>query len=115
MFLVTLQEAKTHLRVDDCDVNVESDISMKMEAASDRVIDYIDQGIVKYQNTAGNFIDEDSAGNWLAPNPVKAAVLLLLGYLWNQRDQDAAKEFDGGELPRPVRSMLRTYRKTVVA
>lgn len=87
MSLVTLIEAKQHLRVLSSD---EDDlITAQAEAASDIVTDYIDRAELVW--TADT-----------VPPLVKAAVLLVLGSLFHERE--------GATISDGVKSILRRYR-----
>ncbi len=115
MRLVSIEQAAQHLRID---FDGDNDLVLKIQGASSRVLGYIDGGLKRYQDPlTGDFLPDqiDDDGNWKAPADVQAAVLLLLGYLYRQRDEDGSAEFDDGQLPRPVRALLATYRKTVIA
>ena len=107
---VTLPEARLHLRsstsADDADV------TLKIAAASALVIEYVDAGLVAFKDSSGAFVSPyvDSSGDFLPPVTFKQATLLLLGYFYNQRDEDVASEFENGRLPRPVRALLNSYR-----
>jgi len=71
--LVTLAEAKDHLRVTDDDSD--TDIASKALMATDIVIDYIERPL----------------HGWLAdtaPPLIKAAILLVLGSLYDDDDAD---------------------------
>ncbi len=90
--LVTLAEAKAHLRVLNTDHD--TDITMKMGQASDIIIDYIktpDHGWT------------DST----APNLIKAAILLVLGTLFDERE--------GAGIPDGVKDILWRYRDPALA
>jgi len=91
--LITLAEAKTHLRVlgDELD----ADITLKGIAASDIVLDYLKRPA-----------DEWTAET--APFKVKAATLLVLGGLFENRE--------GGEpINDAVRSLLHRLRDPALA
>jgi hypothetical protein len=74
--LLTLQEAKTHLRVTSEVDN--DDIAAKMNQASDLVLKHLNTGAV-----AGW-----SNGTVAVPGNVKAAVCLVLTYLYEHRGDD---------------------------
>jgi hypothetical protein len=57
-------------------------------------------------------VPEDSAGIAIdVPEDIEVATLLLVGYFYKQRDEDANKEFDSNTLPRPVKALLLPYRE----
>lgn len=75
MSIVTLEEAKAHLRVDG-DVE-DADIAIKLDAAEAAVAQRLNRP-VPWQDASG--IDVP------VPAPVKAAILLLLGDLYATRE-----------------------------
>jgi hypothetical protein len=108
--LCTVEQAREHLR---SDTSVDDALlTTYIAAASALVIEYIDRGIIAYQDTSGAFLSPnvDSAGFFVPPDNVVAAVLIMVGYLYAQRDQDTASEFADGRLPRPVRALLSGIR-----
>ena len=103
MMLVTLAEARDHLRSDS--VDDDADLTIKIHAASGSVINYL---------KAPAFIDETGAIIESAvPFEVKAATLLLVGYLYKDRDDDG--EYQQGYLPRPVTALLYPLRDPALA
>lgn len=74
--LVTLQQAKTHLKITDDASN--ADVAMKLDQASDIVIRYL-----KSLADAGW-----SDGTVTVPGNVSASTLLVLGDLYEQRPID---------------------------
>jgi hypothetical protein len=73
--LITLQEAKSHLRVTGDDEN--ADIEAKLQEACDLVLKHLNTGAV-----AGW-----SNGTVAVPGNVKAAVCLMLTYLYELRGE----------------------------
>jgi hypothetical protein len=90
--LVTLIEAKAHLRVLASDQD--TDITAKALAASDIVIDYI-------KRPDHEWTDAD------APPLIKAAILLVLGNLFFERE--------GAMITDGVKSILHRYRDPALA
>ena len=74
--MLTLQDAKEHLRVDDCCEDML--IARLIDAATASVGDYIN---------ATEPLDDT------APAPVKAAALLLVGTLYEQRESQGDRQF----------------------
>lgn len=91
--LITLSEAKRHLRIlsDDQD----QDIAAKALAASQIVVDYIDRADIEWTEAT-------------VPASVKAAVLLVLGALFEDRE-------GGDPIGRAVTSLLMHYRRPALA
>lgn len=90
--LVTLAEAKNHLRLDG-DFEDEF-VELRAEMATDIVIDYI-------KRPEHEWTDAD------APPLIKAAVLLMLGVLNEERE--------GATIPDGVKSILHRYRDPAIA
>lgn len=109
MMLVTLQQARDQLRIDDISAD-DADLTLKIEAASRAVVRYLKSAADSFLDTAGDpFLD--SAGDVLyVPADVKLAVLVLTGYLYKNRDSDEEEAFDRGYLPKPVTGLLYDLR-----
>jgi hypothetical protein len=74
--IVSMAEARAHLRVDHTDED--DDISLKLDAAEAEVLEYI-QRPAPWTDADGNEIP--------APAPIKAAVLMVLGDLYANREE----------------------------
>lgn len=125
--LVTLQQASDHLRRDTSDDD--SDLLLKINAASRAVLNYLKDDMLAYQFEMDNhgkpILDSsgdivyliDSAGDYVARTEIQQAVLILIGTLY--ADRDAKDYMDGGKLPRlgdislprEVHWLLDTIRK----
>ena len=75
MSIVTLEEAKLHLRVDGSDDD--ADITIKLEAAEESAVNFLNRPI-PWKGTDGMDVP--------VPASVKAAILLLLGDLYANRE-----------------------------
>jgi len=80
MALVTLSDAKAHLRVTT--TTEDADLQQKVNAASAVIVDYL-------KDRADASWDELTA-----PLPVQMATLLLVAYLWQHRGDDPADRDD---------------------
>jgi hypothetical protein len=107
MMFITIEEAKRHLRIDD-DADVE-DVELKAMAATGAVRNYLKAGADAYFNDSGEVIPA------AVPYVVKAATLLMLGFLYKDRDEDAAGAYEEGYLPRPVTALLYPLRSPAFA
>lgn len=112
VMLVSLVQASEHLRRDTDEDD--SDLEIKIEAASQAVINYLKE--VDFLNSFGE-VDFDSAGNPLGvPRPIQMATLLILGGLYTDRGGDDFLE--GGDqdrigkviIPRAAHFLLDPYR-----
>lgn len=110
VMLVSLQQASEHLRRDtDAD---DADLTLKIQAASRMVLDYLGDA-ADFLNSDGE-VEFDSDGTTEdVPAEVHAAVLLLVGCLYE--DREGGGLLSGG-LPASVKSILYLYgRKPVFA
>jgi hypothetical protein len=112
--LVSLDDGKAHLRVDH-DIE-DSDIALKIHAASAAVLNYLKAaGIADFVDSSGELpVDSSGVVEWV-PYEVRAATLLMLGYLYKDRDNDAGHEYETGYLPRPVTALLYARRDPALA
>ena len=99
--LVTINEAKRHLRVDFPDDD--ADIEFRMNAASEIVVDYIKRPDHGWTDATAPFL-------------IKAAVLIVLENLYDYRggEEPAYAQADG-YLTQPVTSILHRYRTPALA
>ncbi len=111
--LVTLDQAKLHLRMDADDTFEDSDVTLKILAASAAVLDYLDAAQFDFLDTSGELL-EDSSGPLTVPYKVQAATLLLVGDLYKNREPTADDvvdpKFGYGYLPRAVVALLYPLR-----
>lgn len=129
VMLVTLQQASDHLRRDTTDDD--NDLRLKIGAVSRAILNYLKDDMLAYQfemdehgepvlDSAGDIIYLlDSAGDFIPREEVQAAVLIMLGVVYVDRD---AKEYvdpraGGGQerlgnmsLPRVVHWILDPIR-----
>lgn len=106
MMLVTLQQAKDHLRVDN-DVQ-DTHIAEIVEDASDAVIGYITSTRAA---AADGFMDSNGEPILeLMPGRVRRATLMMVGYFFRYRDENEGEAYDRGYLPKPVTALLYPLR-----
>jgi hypothetical protein len=102
MMIVTLAEAKDHIEVDFDDKDAA--ITLYVKAASQAVVNYL-------KDAADVFLDEDNeVDDEFVTFEVKAATLLMVGYLYKNRDNNEGDEFKPGYLPAPVTALLYPLR-----
>lgn len=108
--LVTLQEAKAHLRVThDFD---DEDITLKLRAAEEMAVQYLDRAVYPSQEAMDAAIAAATAG----PDPmvcspmVRAGILLLLGDLYANREETVTGPI-ATQLPTGARACLRPLRR----
>ena len=104
---VTLEEAKVHLRV-DTDAGDE-DLQLKIYSASASVYDYIQGSRDKVVVSDGKVIKDA-----LELQRVKQATLILVGILDRARGGEEEPQFQQGQLPFSVTSLIYSLRKPTV-
>ena len=124
MMYVTLERAKAHLSMDhDSDDQL---IMAYVRAASAAVKNYL-KSASPYQVELDSNDDPvtdsegrpiyllDSSGEKVASAEVQAAVLILLGHLYKDRDENPDSAFEAGYLPKPVTALLYPLRDPALA
>jgi hypothetical protein len=123
MRLITLSQAKAHIRIDHDAEDVQ--IGEFIEAASAAIVTYLKSGADSFLNTLGlpEEIYDDSSPpeviDYLVPPEVKAATKILVGELFKNREAQQDGEIGGpygyGFLPRPVVMLLFPLRDPALA
>jgi len=119
MMYVTLDRAKRHLNMDhDLDDTL---IEVYVQAASGAVKNYLKSASpyeVERDSNDDPVLDSsgdptyvvDSSGDKVVSYPVQASVLLMLGFLYKDRDENPDQAFAQGYLPKPVTALLYALR-----
>lgn len=124
MMLVTVQQAKAHLRVDPDWDGDDEDIELKVHVASGLVLTYLkNHGVLyEYERDSDSEIVLDSDGEPTIAEDidgkvlryeVKGAVLILTGILYRDRDGQEMVNWAQGYLPAPVTALLYPLRDPV--
>ncbi|ENY6970505.1 head-tail connector protein [Escherichia coli] len=103
--LVTLEEAKLHLRIDD-DYG-DSDLTLKIQGGSAAILSYIQGSRALVVDDSGKLIDGEPLTR------VQTALLVLLGYLDRNRGGEEEK-LKQGELPFSVSMLIYDLRKPTI-
>ncbi len=126
MKLVTRDEAKAQVEatgMDDFDLLLDSQI----EAASGLVINYMNgkrniyaqemdsNGDWVFDSNGRPAYELDSDGKKITRYEVKAAVLMLIGILFRDRDGEESEKWQQGYLPAPVTALLYNLRTPNIA
>lgn len=122
--LVTLQEARDHIRSDT--TADDADLTLKINAASGAVLNYLKGASpwqYEYDSNLGVQLDSaqqpipllDSSGQKILRWEVRAAVLLMVGYLYKDRDENPDGEYEQGYLPKPITAILYPLRDPAIA
>ncbi|MDA8485158.1 head-tail connector protein [Pseudomonas resinovorans] len=124
MMYVTLARGKQHLNTDHDEDD--SLIEVYILSASRAVKNYLKSGSpfaverdsndnpVLDSNGAPEYV-RDSNGDKVIDAAVEAAVLILLGHLYKDRDQNTENAFEQGYLPKPVTALLYPMRDPACA
>ena len=108
--LVTLEQAKGHLRVDSNDED--ADITLKLSAASEQAVLYLDRAVYPTPEALQDAIAAGTAGD--APivfsDMIRAGILLILGDLYTNRE-DVVTGIISTQLPKGAASCLRPLRR----
>lgn len=119
MMYVTLERGKQHLNMDhDLDDVL---ITAYIGAASGAVKNYLKSASayeVERDSNDDPILDSsgdptyvvDSSDDKVVKYEVQAAVLLMLGFLYKDRDENPDSAFDRGYLPKPVTALLYPLR-----
>lgn len=107
--LVTLDQAKEHLRIDSADGD--ADIALKLSAATEQAIAYLDRAVYADDAAMQAAIAATTAG----PDPmvctdmVRAGILLILGDLFSNREDVVTGTVT--QLPTGAAACLRPLRR----
>lgn len=124
MMYITLERGKQHLNMDhDMDDVL---ITAYIGAASGAVKNYLKSASayeVERDSNDDPILDSssdptyvvDSSGDKVVKYEVQAAVLLMLGFLYKDRDENPDSAFDRGYLPKPVTALLYPLRDPALA
>ena len=110
MNLVTLEQAKAHLRVDGKDDD--ADIQLKLNAATEMAVTFIDRAVYASQADldAARLVGDPGPYPLVANDMVRAGILLLLGDLYANREETITGTI-ATQLPTGARSCLLPLRR----
>lgn len=112
--LVTLEQARQHLRRDSDDTGADPDLEGLIAGASAAVLNYLKSAADAFLDTSGSVL-LDSSGTPVIPYEVRSATLIMVGYLDRNRDENKDDAFKPGFLPSPVTALLYPLRAPTVA
>lgn len=104
--LVTLDEAKMHLRIDE-DYG-DSDLTLKIQGGSAALLAYIQGSRDKVVAENGDLIDGEVLSR------MQTALLVLLGYLDRNRGGEEEEKLKQGELPWSVSMLIYDLRRPTI-
>jgi len=106
--VISLEQAKAHLRITS--VHDDQDISDKVVAATQVVIDYLSRSDTTWNDTMAAWTYDT------IPASVRAAILVQLGELYRKRGDDAEPETEHPtRLSTTVMALLMRYRDPGIA
>lgn len=109
MKLVTVEQAKAHLRIDDAQTAGDVELEGMVIAASRRVLRHIDTE-QDFTDTDGDpTLDSEGVAEDV-PEDVQIATLMLVGAMWRDREGDGEAWKDSGFLPPAVTTLLYPFR-----
>ena len=116
MQLVTLAQARAHLRSDtDAD---DADLQLKIEAASEAVMDYLgDYGSEDFTDSAGDVYEDSNGIAQDVPARVQQATLVTVAWMYRERDGSNENEVSAGHgftLPKSATALLYSRRRPVI-
>lgn len=112
--LVSLTQAKAHLRVDSS--AEDTHLTLLIRGASASVIEYIRSGADAFTDSAGDVIVDSAGEPQGIPENVQVAVLILVGNFYRYREGESGiinPSWSAGYLPTAVVSLLTPYRDPV--
>lgn len=104
--LVTLPEAKEHLRIDD-DYG-DADLTLKIQGGSAALLSYIQGSKQLVVDEQGKLIEGEPLSR------MKTALLVLLGYMDRNRGAEEEQKLIRGELPLAVTMLIYDLRRTTI-
>lgn len=111
--LISPELARQHLRLDDDPEGAESlTLPLYVAAAEQAARDYIDRQVFADESALAAALMDGSAGTGaiVANHAIRAAMLLILGHLYANRE-DVVAGVSVAELPMGSRALLAPYRQ----
>jgi hypothetical protein len=108
MMLVSLANAKDHLRMDT--TAEDGLIELYIHAASGAILNYLKSGADAFLDSSGIVSLDSNLEPIGVPYEVQAATLILVGHFFKDRDENANGAFQQGYLPMPVTALLYPLR-----
>lgn len=106
--LVTLEQAKEHLRIDTDEDAGDADLTMKIQAGSAAILAYVQGSREQIVNPAGTLIEGEPLRR------TQTALLMLLGWLDRNRGGEEEEKLQQGELPFSVTMLIYDLRRPTI-
>lgn len=107
MALVTLDEAKNHLHIELENTDHDDDLDLKREAASAILLDYL--------KVSEDYWQDSNSAPVSPPYLIRAATLLILGALFENREGNPAGQGVAEPLSQAVKDLVHRYRDPALA
>ncbi len=104
--LVTLQQAKEHLRIDEDDGD--ADLTLKIQAGSAAILAYVQGSRDLIVSSNGTLIEGEPLQR------TRTALLMLLGWLDRNRGGEEEDKLQQGELPFSVTMLIYDLRRPTI-
>ena len=98
--LVTLEQAKEHLRIDSDEDAGNADLTMKIQAGSAAILSYVQGSRDQIVKPSGDLIEGEPLRR------TQTALLMLLGWLDRNRGGEEEDKLKQGELPYSVKLLI---------
>lgn len=115
MALITLRQAKLQLGLPVDATDHDELLELQMESASNIVLDYLKTPPGEWEAGSPGSPGGGSPADDRALSVVQCAVLLVLGYLWAHRGDEADDAATVGPLSPAVRALLERLRDPTMA
>jgi hypothetical protein len=115
--LISIDEVKLHLRLVGTTEH-DSNLEMKIEEATDLVVDYLKNHLGTDEERAARFAEIDAWTYATVPKPVRSAIFRMVGHLFRftgDDDQAQVPKLQHGDLPQDVTMFLKRYRDPAFA
>lgn len=110
MMLISLNQAKAHLSIDEDITKDDNQITLKIRAASAMVVNYLKSAADEFLDSSGE-VEVDSNDDPVGVPPVVyAATCLLVEDLYRNRGGVETGMYGPGDLPRSVTAILYPLR-----
>ena len=109
--LVTLSQAKRHLRIDIDFQDDDDDIALKLAAATEQAVRYLDRPVYSTPDALHAAIEAGTAGDdpIVCTDMIRAGILLILGDLYTNREDVMTGTVT--QLPTGAAACLRPMRR----
>lgn len=105
--LITLEQAKNHLRLDEDLTEFDDDLILKIETAEELCLQYLNKNKEDYFN--------EEQQKYIIPNYLKSAILIWTAILFENRAHDTELISSKGDIPREIEAILYMFRTASIS